>query len=197
MQLDRTEFLRLTALLALASCERPAKPPTVPVVNVSPTEAPPIVVEPAPAEPACSNATGSIQACERVGPGCEGLADECKDIGDDFRPRVAERFAECFANTRRPTCRGRALGACMRAAVESACVEPGTEDECRDLMKRCHDAGTPPKYTLETCAKILSAVRPDGDWADVDRERLGPSAESGACTLLYVLPYQPWGHSWR
>jgi hypothetical protein len=207
MRIDRAEFLRLTVVLGAAACEPRAAEivvvPTQPVPSAAPSSAPARPSAPRAAvdpnvDPSCSNAVGSSAACERVGPACEGLHDECLSLGDDLRPRVMERFADCFAKAKAPRCRDRALGACMRAAVESACVEPGTTKACEDLLAACRAAGKKPDYTLEQCTKVLSAVKPEGAgrWDEVDRQRLGPSSE-GDCSLRYVLPYQPWGPSWR
>lgn len=66
-------------------------------------------------------------------------------------------------------------------------------------MSACRAAGRPPSYTLEQCAKVLSAVLPSAEpdaWERVDRERLGPSDVDDGCSLRDVLPYQPWGISW-
>ena len=86
----------------------------------------------------------------------------------------------------------------MRAAVMSACIEPGSVAECRRIMRSCRAAGKTPTYPLEECAKVVSAPTPSQDpngWPKVDAERLGPTVEDG-CTLRQVLPYQPWGPSW-
>ena len=60
-------------------------------------------------------------------------------------------------------------------------------------------ARTPPKYTLAQCAHVLSAVRPDspGGWAMRDEELLGPADEIGSCSLIFVLPYQPYNSYWN
>jgi predicted small lipoprotein YifL len=226
LQIDRGEFLRLTALLALASCGRSGPEPVAVVVpaevvdagaSPSPSTAPPLAaappasassVEPAPdqheagdpeVDASCSNTTGTLAACGRIGPACEGMASECRSLSTDLRPRVAAAFADCFAKTRRPKCRDKALGACMRAAVESACIEPGSVTLCKSIMRSCKAAKQEPKYTLAQCAKVVSAVTTGsgpGGWDKVDEQRLGPSSEGGACSLRWVLPYQPWGPSW-
>jgi hypothetical protein len=36
-----------------------------------------------------------------------------------------------------------------------------------------------------------------GDWEAVDEERMGPGPTQEACSLEYVLPYQPYGWMWR
>jgi hypothetical protein len=152
-----------------------------------------------PVDPSCSNDVGTLAACSRIGPSCEGIKDECRSIRSDLRPRVTAAFAECFAKVKRPKCRDKALGACMRAAVESTCIEQSAVNRCRDIMRACRDAKKEPKYTLAQCAKVIAAVPAGGgpgDWDKVDVERLGPSSEGGACSLRWVLPYQPWGPSW-
>jgi hypothetical protein len=230
MHVDRREFRRLVALLALASCDRsgpawdrtpavavppenaPADAAASPMVTVTPpeparTSAPesassaPDEPEP-PLDPSCSNEKGTLAACKRIGPACEGLAAECRGLTDHaFRPRVAEAVAQCFASAKRPTCRDKSLGACMRKAVESACIERGTITRCRAIMKACRAARREPSYTLQQCAKVLSAAAPDpgpSGWDQVDEERLGPGLPTGeGCSLNFVLPYQPWGPSWN
>jgi hypothetical protein len=221
MKIDASEFRRLVALLAVAACDRSGPPVnvTVPPENAPPAVATEAPLPPAPAEaevpppspvaddpelpvdPSCSNAKGSLASCSRVGPACEGLASECKHlVAAEFRPRVAEAVAQCFAKARPPKCRDKALGACMRKAVESACVEPDSVATCRSIMKACRAAHREPAYTLAQCAAVISAVTPRQDpssWDRVDEERLGPSGPTGeGCTLRYVLPYQPWGPSW-
>ena len=216
MQVDRGVFLELTALLAAAAtsaaCTRPPPDAGIPgnavsagsAAGVSPA-APSALTIPAAAPPsfdsgdgACSNDVGSLAACARIGPSCEGLAEECRSIGGSLRPRVAAAFADCFARARPPKCRDAKLGACMRAAVESACIEPDALVRCTRIMAACASAGRTPKYTLDRCARVLSATPPDadGDWSAVDEERLGPSTAEG-CSLEAVLPYQPYGFSWR
>jgi hypothetical protein len=221
MQVDRAEFLRLATLLfGIAGCgdrtPAPAGPPAptpAPSEQQSPVKAqsggaplanrvePPTSARP-PADPAadpsCSNQRGTLRACARVSPTCEGLRGECKTLDEDLVPRVAEKWAECFANAK-TACRPKSLGACMQAAVEHACVEPGAVATCRSLMKACDDAGSAPSYTLEQCAKVVSAVKPDGPgrWHEVDLERMGPGSTQEACSLEYVLPYQPYGWMWR
>lgn len=150
-----------------------------------------------PIDPSCSNANGNLDVCSRIGPACEGLVDECRGL-TDLRPRVAQAFGECFAKAHRPGCRDKTMGACMRAAVLSACIEPGSVRECRRIMTSCRAAGKAPTYSLEECAKVVSAAMPSRDplgWPRVDAERLGPTVEGG-CSLRQVLPYQPWGPSW-
>jgi hypothetical protein len=213
MVIDRRRFLELAALLysagpvATLACDRGSPPPAtvVPVqlpaasTTPPPPSAAPIASAPAVPADACSNAKGDARsACLKVTSACEGLRDECESLHEDLRPRVAQQFAECFAQTRAPRCRDKALGACMRRAIESACVEPGATARCETIMRACTAAGKRPKYSLETCAKILSAIVPGGpgQWDEVDEERLGPSTAEG-CSLEYVLPYQPYGFSWR
>ena len=157
------------------------------------------VSAPAPSsDPTCSNDIGTLDACAGVGPACEGLAAECRRLGEDLRPRIAQRFAECFAQAREPACRDKKLGGCMRSAVESACVEPSAASRCQSIMASCRAAGRAPRYTLDQCAKILSATlaRGPGKWTQVDAERMGSSFAEG-CSLDYVLPYQPYGFMWR
>jgi hypothetical protein len=147
----------------------------------------------------CNDVGNPVAECKRVSPVCEGLREECMGLTVQLRPRVAQAFAECMAKSHGKSCRSRALGACMRAAVEGSCADPEATKTCEGLMAGCRAKGREPKYTLDQCAKILSATAPDaeGDWRTVDEERMGvgPSAES--CSLEYVLPYQPWGFSWR
>lgn len=217
-RIDRTEFFRLTMIMASAACgpapesvarveipsvpTRPDAGPSGAGVAAQTLDASVALTEPTdPAvDPSCSNAEGTLAACARIGPSCEGLAQECRGIGRDLRPRVAARFAECFAKAKGPKCRDKSLGACMRAAVESACIEPGATARCQELAQACRDAGKPPKYTVEQCAKVLSAARPSSkasSWDQTDVTMLGPSSEAGSCSLTYVLPYQPWGISWK
>jgi hypothetical protein len=211
MQVDRSEFLRLATLLfGITSCGERAPAPAgpgspgpgpgprageAPLENRA--EPPPRGPEPR-SDPSCSNSRGTLQACARVSPTCESLRGECTSLTEDLVPRVAEKWAACFANAKQ-ACRPKSLGACMQAAVEHACIEPGAADTCRALMKACADAKTPPRYTLEQCAKIVSAVKPDGPgkWKEVDEERMGPGPTQEACSLEYVLPYQPYGWMWR
>lgn len=221
LDIRRGEFLRLTALLALASCDASRAEPQVVHAPILPPVAttgadpalsapPPIPTPPPigaatgnddgeiPIDPSCSNAQGSLDVCKRIGPACEGLVDECEGL-TDLRPRVAQAFGECFAKARRPSCRDKAMGACMRAAVMSACIEPGSVEQCRRIRKSCLDAGKTPTYSLEECAKVVSAAAPSNrasDWPRVDAERLGPSSSAEPCSLRQVLPYQPWGPSW-
>ncbi len=221
MQIDRNQFLHLTLLIGAYACGGeqannvvivPTQPLDIPIASAkpppsaAPKPATPVAREEPdpPDDPSCSNAKGSPirKLCLKVSPSCEGLREECLSLADDFRPRVAEKWAECFAKTTASDCRDPKLGACMRAATESACVEPGTIKTCRGLMTSCREAGKAPDYTLDRCVRILSAVKPStkkggGDWDVVDVERLGPSEESGSCSLEYVLPYQPYGANWR
>lgn len=209
MRIDRSRFLELAVLLAAGGCERSNQPTTVvPVVLPSasaPTPPPSASAAtsatptPPAADARCSNENGDpAPICRRIGPACEGMRDECDSIHEDLKPRVAEAFARCFAEVRRPRCRDKALGACMRRAIEDTCPEPAAIQRCRAIMTKCTAAGKRPKYDEETCAKVLSAVVPGGPgkWDEVDEERLGPSTAEG-CSLTYVLPYQPWGPSWR
>lgn len=219
LDIRRAEFLRLTALLALASCDATRSEPQVvhapmlPPVATDTAGIPPRIPTPSPEgtgaattnddpeipiDPSCNNAQGSLDVCKRIGPACEGLVDECMGL-DDLRPRVAQAFGECFAKARRPGCRDKAMGACMRAAVMSACIEPGSVAQCKRIMKSCHDAGKTPTYSLEECAKVVSAPTPSNratDWPRVDAERLGPTSSDSPCSLRNVLPFQPWGPSW-
>src|SRR5688572_2221001 len=100
----RSEFLRLTALLAMASCEpgksepqvvhAPILPPVETAAPTAPTADHPVAPPPRstsapvattddkegpdpPSDPSCSNAKGSLAVCKRIGPACEGLVDEC------------------------------------------------------------------------------------------------------------------------
>jgi hypothetical protein len=217
MQVDRAEFLRLATLLfGITGCGDRTPAPAAPVSQAQQAQqevpearqgrAPlenraetlAIPGDPA-ADPGCSNQRGTLQACARVGPTCEGRREECKRLDEDLVPRVAEKWAECFANAKRGGCASKPLGTCMQAAVDHACIEPGAVATCKALMKACEDAKTPPRYTLEQCAKIVSAVKPDGPgkWKEVDEERMGPGPTQEACSLEYVLPYQPYGWMWR
>lgn len=207
MQVERAEFLRLATLLfGIAGCGERAPAPAAPGAAAAGAGAgaplenrtePASSSEPS-AEAGCDNGRGTLRACARVSPTCEGLREECTRLTEDLVPRVAEKWAECFA-TAKQACRPKSLGACMQAAVERACVEPGAADTCKALMTACAAAGTPPRYTLEQCVKVVSAVKPDGpgQWNQVDEERMGPGAAKDACSLEYVLPYQPYGWMWR
>lgn len=207
MRIDKQRFLELAVLVAAGGCDRAASQPAPvvpvqlpPVAPSASASAPPSASASAlPPAPLCDNAKGSPRSvCDRVGPACEGLHEECVSLDEDLRPRVAEAFAECFAQQKASRCRDRALGACMRKAIEGACVEPGTTERCRGIMAKCEAAGRRPKYTLEQCERVLSATLPQGPgkWQEVDEERLGPSMAEG-CSLTYALPYQPWGPSFR
>jgi hypothetical protein len=206
MQVDRVEFLRLATLLfGIAGCGERAPAPAAPGTAASGERAgAPLENRTEPAsssgspEAGCDNGRGTLRACARVSPTCEGLREECSSLAEDLVPRVAEQWAECFAAAKQ-ACRPRSLGACMQAAVERACVEPGAADTCKMLMKACDAAGTPPRYTLEQCAKVVSTVKPDGPghWKQIDEERMGPGAPKDACSLEHVLPYQPYGFMWR
>lgn len=192
MIVDRVRFLQLSVLLA-SSCHG-AEPVTVKPAPEKPAPPPTESVQ-----PPCDNAVGTLAACANVTPACEGLHEECGDLLSDFRPRVAAAFATCFARANPKSCRGKALGACMRTAVESACVEPETVPVCESIMAACNAAGKHPKYSLSSCTKVLSAVPTSDDpssWRRVNEERLGPSAKGG-CSLEHVLAYQPYGPSWR
>lgn len=223
MVVERSRFLELTVLLATGCGAARSGEQTVPDLvreNASanaavaalardheagakaPTEAasskaPPVA--PPNAQSSCNDHGDPRPACLRVSSACEGLREECMDLGAELRPNIAEAWAECMAKARPRTCRSHALGACMRAAIEASCIDAEAEKTCEALMAECRTNGRNPKYTLEQCAKVLSATAPgaEGDWRKVDEERLGhgPSAES--CSLTFVLPYQPWGSSWR
>lgn len=217
MKIQKHEFLRLTVLLAActpaqeqAAITVPVQPPP-PASQVAEKQPPPASKpkenEPEEADPTdppdCSNAKGApiAKICLKVSPVCEGMREECKSLADDFRPRVAEKWATCFANAGK-TCRDDMpkLGTCMREATLATCIEPGTIKKCRELKKACRDAGKAVEYTLDQCVRVLSAVKPskrESDWELVDIERLGPSEEAGSCSLDYVLPYQPFGDSWN
>jgi hypothetical protein len=204
MRIDRDEFLRLSVSLALfGGCEGAGQGPLVasPEVPIETAPAAPEAPEesPAPEGPSCPDAPASLAACRRVSPACEGLQDECLTLAEDLRPQVAEAWAECFARVRPSDCRGKALGACMREAIDATCVDPATVARCEETMQACKAAGTPPQYTLEQCTRIASAVVAGGpgEWETVDWERMGPSSAGEACTIEYVLPYQPFGWMWR
>lgn len=202
MQIDRTEFMRLCAALALVGCHGGRDPGAaeapVPAVAIEPgdgrTEPEPVELPAAPER--CSN-EGDTSACMRVSPACEGLPLECAQLAEDLRPPIAQAWAECFAEASPPKCRDRKLGACMRAGVENGCTLPGMLERCEQVMGECREAGIEPKYTLEQCGKIASAVTSDSSWADVNWERMGPSSAAEACSIEYVLPYQPFGWMWR
>ena len=208
MQVDRAEFLRLATLLfGISGCgERAPAPaaPGSPGAHAGEARAGGAPLEsraegPGPgASGSCDNRRGTLEACAHVSPTCEGMIEECRSLAEDLVPRVAEKWAGCFA-TARGACRSRSLGKCMQAAVEHACIEPGAASTCEELMRACHEAGKPPRYTLEQCAKVVSAVTPDGPggWKEVDEERMGPDGSQEACSLEYVLPYQPYGWMWR
>lgn len=214
MRVDKSRFLELTVLLA-AGCGAPkASTPETQVQLAAPASAsPPVLVEakidasapepppPVHKESASCNDQGSVTAaCAKIGPACEGLRQECESLADGLRPKVAESFAECMAKARGgPACRSRGLGACFRSAIEGGCADDEAVTACRTLMDGCTAHGKKPRYTLDQCAKILSATPPggEGDWRTVDEERLGYGPTAEACSLTYVLPYQPWGPSWR
>lgn len=222
MRLDRSRFLELTFLLATGCGASRLAPDAVPDLRTpTPLDRPSNAsadagqdeakkdagldadaakpVAPVTAVASCNDVGNPLAACKQVSPACEGLREECMSLSVQLRPRVAQAFAECMAKSRGKTCKPRSLGACMRAAIEGSCADPDATKTCEGLMAECHAKGRTPKYTLEQCAKILSATAPgaEGDWREVDEERMGfgPSAES--CSLEYVLPYQPWGFSWR
>lgn len=181
----------------------PVYGPSSPPRSSGPAPVPVPVPVPVPAPAACADGpVDMVTACAGVSPTCEGLANECRSLTDDLRPKVAEAFAACFVKVK--PCRSRALGACMRNAIMTSCADESAVAECRDLMDKCKASGKPAKYTLDQCAKILSATTPPvpgdrrkGSFHDVDRERLGPGPSAESCSLTYVLPYQPWGSSWR
>lgn len=219
MRVDRSRFLELTVLLTAgcgaAQSDPRASPATTvqlapplgagadasppPMVVVEAPDAAPAPASP-PAKPALCNDSGDVHnACGRVSPTCEGLRDECESLTEDLRPKMAEAFAECMAKTKGRTCRSRDLGACFRAAIEAGCIDDEARTRCESLMADCKTHGKKPRYTLDQCAKVLSASTPDrpGEWRKVNEERLGYGPTSEACSLTYVLPYQPWGPSWR
>lgn len=223
MRVDRARFLELTLLLSVVACEdrtRAVAAPTSampagsgaaplvipPLANAA--EAPPPTGPSAPqlAAPsrACPETPADLSACHRISPTCEGMVEECGTLDQSFHPRVAEAIAQCMTKARSPQCRPKSLGACMRKAIESACVEPDAVDACKEVMQACRDAGKPPKYTAEQCAAIVSAApRVFGkrmgspEWSTEMLETLGPTNERGSCGLDWVLAYQPWGFSWK
>lgn len=220
MRIDRTRFLELTLLLSTAfvACEDRGPgmaPATVPAASgPAPLVIPPLAetATPMPAAPevprsaerACPESPADLSACRRISPTCEGMAEECLSLDQSFRPRVAEQIALCMTRSRAPQCRPRSLGACMRKAIESACVEPDAVVACKEVMQACVDAKKPPKYTAEQCAAIVSsAPRVHGkrmgspEWSQEMLETLGPTEERGSCGLDWVLAYQPWGFSWK
>jgi len=213
MQVDRAEFLRLATLLCgISSCGERAPAPVAPAAAGAGVEEaraggaplenrvapPPGARAAADTGGRCDNRRGTLEACARVSPTCEGAIEECNGLTEDVVPRVAEQWAECFAAAGRK-CRPKWVGKCLQAAVEQVCIEPGAVDTCKELMRACDEAGKSPRYTLEQCAKVVSAVKPDGraQWKQVDEERMGPASPQEPCSLEYVLPYQPYGWMWR
>ena len=87
----------------------------------------------------------------------------------------------------------------MRAAIEASCADPEATTTCEGIMAECRAKGRSPKYTLEQCAKVLSATAPgaEGEWRETDEERMGFGPTAEACSLEFVLPYQPFGFMWR
>lgn len=220
MRVDRSRFLELTFLLATGCGASRMAPDAVPDLRPAPNDAPASPIDAGidarsvdasldaslsndanatASHVSCNDVGDPTSACKRVSPACEGLREECMGLANELRPGVAQAFAECMAKARGKTCRSRSLGACMRAAIEGSCADADATKTCEGLMADCRAKGRSPRYTLDQCAKILSATAPgaEGDWRAVDEERMGfgPSAES--CSLEYVLPYQPWGFSWR
>jgi hypothetical protein len=197
MRIDRAEFLELTFLLGLAACDHGAAAPTAPIViplqpAPPPSAAPPPAAAPpiASASPdGCSNDVGSPAACTRIGPACEGVADSCPGLFDQYKPRVAERLAECLTKVRPPQCQNRGPSACEKKAFEAACPEPFAAKLCTGFIDQCRAAKKPAKYTLDLCTKVLSSIKggPGSEpWDNANVDLLGPSAESGSCSLLYV-----------
>ena len=199
MRIDRAEFLELTCLLALAGCDHgkaaaPAAPIVIPLQPAPlASAAPPASSAPPTASSAatdgCSNDVGSAEACTKVGPACEGVADSCPSLFEQYQPRVAEKLAECLSKVRPPQCRNRAATACEKKAFEAACPEAFAAKLCTDFIDRCRAAKKPAKYTHELCTKVLSSIKggPGSEpWDNANVYLLGPSAESGSCSLLYV-----------
>jgi hypothetical protein len=227
MRVDRARFLELTLLLSAVACDdrtRAAASPSVPAASgpvalvIPPMAdtaalAPPGGANAQPPAPSgasmakastCNSAPADLAACRRVSPTCEGLAEECEGLAESFQPRVAEAIALCMTKSRAPSCRPKSLGACMRKAIEAACVEPDAVQACAEVMQACRAAGKTPKYTAEQCAAIVSSAphtlgtRMGSDaWSEAMLETLGPTSEDKSCALDYVLAYQPWGISWK
>lgn len=202
MNVDRGEFMRLCAAIALVGCPggRDAEAP-VPAVEVEPATSAQrsVDLEEETPEP-CPEERETSSACPQVSSACEGLRPECFSLADDLRPSIANAWAACMARARPPKCRDNELGACMRAAVENSCALPEMLDRCERVMAACRKAGLEPKYTLTQCGQVASAVKTSDDpmgWEQVNWKRMGPSSSAEACSLEYVLPYQPFGFMWR
>lgn len=207
MRIDRNEFMRLCAAITLMGCpsgrDAGAEAP-VPAVEVEPGSEDVAQVEldeeDADAPDPCPGEVPSKSACARVSPACEGLPQECPYLAEALRPPIAAAWSECFAKARPPKCRDKRLGACMREAIENSCARPEMLERCEKVMVSCRKAGIEPKYTLTQCGQVASAVNPSNEpsgWERVDWERMGPSSAAESCSLEYVLPYQPYGFSWR
>jgi hypothetical protein len=224
MRVERARFLELTLLLSAVACDdrsRAAASPTVPAAagpvalvippmadTASPVSSGGANARPPGAStakgPTCNTAPADLAACRRVSPTCEGLSEECEGLAESFQPRVAEAIALCMAKSRAASCRPKSLGACMRKAIEAACIEPDAVEACAEVMRACRAAGKTPRYTAEQCAAIVSSApnaageRMGSDaWSEAMLETLGPTSEDKSCALDYVLAYQPWGISWK
>lgn len=199
MSIDRKRFLELTLLLGASCTPRPApqEPAEARLVESAPatyaSSSTPVVAT-GPETGASCNDRGTLDACLRIGPTCEGLASACRNLGQSLRPKVAEAWSLCFA-AQKGNCHGPELHACMRKAIDEGCADPRAEAYCEKQMKSCTSAGRTPRYTLETCARVVSAVRGEEgspEWEEASFDMLGPSAESGSCALDYTLPFQPY-----
>lgn len=173
---------------------------------------PPLAVPPPPRAPddappadgtCAADMNGTLAVCAqwRVDPTCESAGEqirECRTLYEagpygGFKPRVAQAVAECWANqpVKRPACKVN-KGRCIRAAVDTACVDPAMQKKCDDLLAECQRKGKRVKYTREQCEKILSSVVGQAQRDAMDA--LAPMNEG--CVLDYVLPYYPYNRQW-
>jgi hypothetical protein len=131
-----------------------------------------------------------------LSPMAEGGRDACLSLGLQLRPHVAEAWSQCMAKERPGPNAYKTTKACFRAAIESSCIDEEARVVCKSMMAQCTAKKRKINYTLDQCAKVLSATAAgaEGDWRKTDEERLGygPTAES--CSISYVLPYQPFSN---
>lgn len=187
MKIDRVRFLALTAALA-AACATPQ--PATPVVDAPPETAAPTASAstvstlppstptdaPPPAAPAPIARTpdecdredvGSLAVCDemKIAPTCEDAHYRpigCRQLESEFRPAVAERIATCELKAAKgKRCPRYADDAqCRRKAVEEVCVREDARAKCAEMIANCKRRTQRVKYTLDQCARMLSAAAP-------------------------------------
>jgi hypothetical protein len=126
----------------------------------------------------CDDSRGNPGDCQAIeapppGPQCEGglgFRGDCEVLKGQLDPRVAERFVDCMLakSETRALCSDRGFADCERQAISQACVDPKAERQCEKALSACRANGLPspssegytgPPMSVETCQKVLSAVR--------------------------------------